>query len=61
MTLSSLDWLKITLKGIKYVGGAIGVSSTFMEGHPYFASIMLILAGASSEILTFIMEKEIKQ
>ena len=60
MTVTRIDYIKLFLKSVKYIGGAVGVSSTFMEGHPYFASTCLIIAGAASEALTFIIEKENK-
>ena len=56
-----LDWIKIALRLIKYAGGAIGAAGAFMEGFPIWSTVCLIVAGAASEALDFIKEKEFKK
>lgn len=57
--LNKLDRYEISLRLIKYAGGAVGVSAAFIEGYPIFATISLIIAGLASEALDFIKEKRI--
>lgn len=61
MKLNRLDWIKIALRAVKYAGGAIGVTTAFIEGYPIVAPISLILAGVANETLDFIKEKQYKK